>query len=268
MRHNADLGENLGKQNEIALIIDGKTLKYALSCDLRSDFLQLCVSCKVVICCRVSPMQKAEVVEYVTKYTKTVTLAIGDGANDVAMIQKAHVGVGISGAEGLQAACASDYSIAQFRFLQRLLLVHGAWNYSRMCKLILYSFYKNICLYVIELWFAIYSGWSGQILFERWSIGLYNVLFTALPPLAMGLFDKACSDEVMMTHPKLYKPSQNGQLFNVKVFWLWVVNGMIHSAILFWLPLFICKHDILWMNGKDGGYLVVGNFVYTVRHGR
>jgi phospholipid-transporting ATPase len=263
LRHNAELGENLERQNDIALVIDGKTLKYALTCELRTDFLQLCISCKVVICCRVSPIQKAEVVEYVTKYTKTVTLAIGDGANDVAMIQKAHVGVGISGAEGLQAACASDYSIAQFRFLLRLLLVHGAWNYSRMCKLILYSFYKNICLYVIELWFAIYSGWSGQILFERWSIGFYNVLFTALPPLAMGLFDKTCSDEVMMTHPQLYKPSQNGQLFNVKVFWLWVFNGMIHSAILFWLPLLICEHDILWMSGRDGGYLVVGNFVYT-----
>lgn len=264
MRNNEDLGVNLEKQNEIALIIDGKTLKYALSCDVRSDFLKLCVSCKVVICCRVSPMQKAEVVEYVTNYTKTITLAIGDGANDVAMIQKAHVGVGISGQEGLQAACASDYSIAQFRYLLRLLLVHGAWNYLRMCKLILYSFYKNICLYVIELWFAIYSGWSGQILFERWSIGLYNVIFTALPPLAMGLFDKACSSDLMLKYPKLYKPSQSGQLFNVKVFWVWILNGMFHSAMLFWLSLFICEHEIVWMNGKEGGYLILGNFVYTV----
>lgn len=88
MRHNDDLGVNLEKQNEIALIVDGKTLKYASSCELRTDFLKLCVSCKVVVCCRVSPMQKAEVVECVTQYTKTVTLAIGDGANDVAMIQK------------------------------------------------------------------------------------------------------------------------------------------------------------------------------------
>lgn len=247
-------------------MIDGKTLKYALTCELRTDFLKLCISCKVVICCRVSPMQKAEVVEYMTKYTKTVTLAIGDGANDVAMIQKAHVGVGISGAEGLQAACASDYSIAQFRFLIRLVLVHGAWNYSRMCKLILYSFYKNICLIVIELWFAIYSGWSGQVLFERWSIGLYNVIFTALPPLAMGLFDKTCSADKMMTYPKLYKPSQSGEMFNIKVFLMWITNGMIHSAILFWLPLIACQHDALWMNGKDGGYLVFGNCVYTVRN--
>lgn len=135
-----------------------------------------------------------------TTNTQQVTLAIGDGANDVAMIQKAHVGVGISGVEGLQAACASDYSIAQvlylllynfgsscrphllitiilqFKFLLKLLFVHGAWNYNRMSKLILYSFYKNICLYIIELWFAIYSGWSGQIIFERWTIGLYNVV--------------------------------------------------------------------------------------------
>ena len=137
----------------------------------------------------------------------------------VFVLQRAHVGVGISGVEGLQAACASDYSIAQFKYLRKLLLVHGAWNYSRMCKLILYSFYKNICLYVIELWFAIYSGkskelfyylcqlvecpvyyplgWSGQILFERWTIGLYNVFFTALPPFAIGIFDKVYSADTL-----------------------------------------------------------------------
>ncbi|XP_076273311.1 ATPase phospholipid transporting 8A1 isoform X3 [Rhynchophorus ferrugineus] len=263
LRHCDELGENLEKQNEIALIIDGKTLKYALTCELRTYFLKLCISCKVVVCCRVSPIQKAEVVEYVTKYTNLVTLAIGDGANDVAMIQKAHVGVGISGAEGLQAACASDYSIAQFRFLLRLLLVHGAWNYSRMCKLILYSFYKNICLYVIELWFAIYSGWSGQIIFERWSIGLYNVIFTAFPPLAMGLFDRSCSADKMMSFPELYKPSQSGELFNIKVFWLWIINSLVHSALLFWLPMLAARYDILWINGKEGGYLVLGNCVYT-----
>ena len=100
-------------RKDAALIVDGKTLKYALSCDLRREFLDLCISCKVVICCRVSPIQKAEMVDLVTISTKSVTLAIGDGANDVAMIQKANVGVGISGVEGLQAACASDYSIAQ-----------------------------------------------------------------------------------------------------------------------------------------------------------
>nr|XP_049697066.1 probable phospholipid-transporting ATPase IA isoform X5 [Helicoverpa armigera] len=262
-RQTMEFGDNLGKQNEIALIIDGKTLKYAMGCDLKKDFLDLCISCKVVVCCRVSPIQKAEVVEMVSSATGAVTLAIGDGANDVAMIQRASVGVGISGVEGLQAVCASDYSIAQFRFLLRLLLVHGAWNYSRISKLILYSFYKNICLYVIELWFAIYSAWSGQILFERWTIGFYNVIFTALPPFAIGLFDKLCSPEIMLRHPVLYIPSQQGLLFNVRVFWVWAVNALLHSVLLFWLPMLLASHHILWPSGKDGGYLLLGNFVYT-----
>ncbi|XP_011055013.1 PREDICTED: probable phospholipid-transporting ATPase IA isoform X3 [Acromyrmex echinatior] len=259
-----DFGIDLKCQNDVALIIDGSTLDYALSCDIRMEFLELCSACKVVICCRVSPIQKAEVVDLITSNKKAVTLAIGDGANDVAMIQKAHIGVGISGVEGLQAACASDYSIAQFRFLKRLLFVHGSWNYSRMCKLILYSFYKNICLYVIELWFAIYSGWSGQILFERWSIGLYNVVFTAAPPLAMGLFDKVCSAETHLAHPGLYATKNNGEsFFNIKVFWVWIINALIHSSLLYWLPLMALKQDVVWANGRDGGYLLLGNFVYT-----
>ncbi|XP_043476989.1 probable phospholipid-transporting ATPase IA [Leptopilina heterotoma] len=264
VQHCHDLGQDLKCQNDVGLVIDGHSLQHALSCDLRRDFLDLCISCKVVICCRVSPMQKAEVVDLVTTSTHSVTLAIGDGANDVAMIQKAHIGVGISGVEGLQAACASDYSIAQFRFLKRLLFVHGSWNYSRMCKLILYSFYKNICLYVIELWFAIYSGWSGQILFERWSIGLYNVVFTAAPPLAMGLFDKVCSAETHLAHPRLYATKNDSEYaFNIKVFWIWIFNALIHSSLLYWLPLFALQQDVIWKNGRDGGYLVLGNIVYT-----
>lgn len=93
---------------------------------------------------------------------------------------------------------------------------------------------------------------------------MYNVLFTALPPLAMGLFDKPCNDDKMLLYPKLYRPSQMGQLFNVRVFWVWVFNGLAHSALLFWITMYICSQDILWMSGKDGGYLVFGNFVYTV----
>ncbi|XP_034652198.1 probable phospholipid-transporting ATPase IA isoform X2 [Drosophila subobscura] len=263
LRHFGEFKSSTANDTNVALVIDGTTLKYALSCDLRGDFQELCLLCRVVICCRVSPMQKAEVVEMVTQSTKAVTLAIGDGANDVAMIQKANVGIGISGVEGLQAACASDYSIAQFRFLQRLLLVHGAWNYARISKLILYSFYKNVCLYVIELWFALYSGWSGQILFERWTIGLYNVVFTAMPPFAMGLFEKFCTAETMLKYPMLYKPSQNAKFFNVKVFWIWIFNALLHSVFLFWLPMAAYTSDAIWKDGKTNDYLMMGNMVYT-----
>ncbi|RUS70751.1 hypothetical protein EGW08_021483 [Elysia chlorotica] len=263
VRHKSDFGEQLGKENYVGMIIDGQCLKYALMHDCRQDFLDIALSCKAVICCRVSPLQKAELVELVKVSQKAITLAIGDGANDVGMIQAAHVGVGISGEEGMQACCASDYSIAQFRFLQKLLLVHGAWSYSRICKLILYSFYKNICLYVIQFWFTVTNGYSGQNLFERWSLSLYNVIFTASPPVAIGLFDRYCSAKVMMNNPVLYKDSQGGHRFNMWVFWVWIINAIYHSIILFWMTVGILNTDVAFSDGKTGDYLFLGNFVYT-----
>uniref|UniRef100_A0A8C3IRS0 Phospholipid-transporting ATPase n=1 Tax=Chrysemys picta bellii TaxID=8478 RepID=A0A8C3IRS0_CHRPI len=262
-RHCSTLGDALRKENDFALIIDGKTLKYALTFGVRQYFLDLALSCKAVICCRVSPLQKSEVVEMVKKQVKVVTLAIGDGANDVSMIQTAHVGVGISGNEGLQAANSSDYSIAQFRYLTNLLLVHGAWNYSRIAKCILYCFYKNIVLYIIEIWFAFVNGFSGQILFERWCIGLYNVIFTAMPPLTLGIFERSCRKENMLKYPELYKTSQNALDFNTKVFWVHCLNGLFHSVILFWFPLKAFHYGTVFGNGKTSDYLLLGNIVYT-----
>uniref|UniRef100_A0A7N6FJ31 Phospholipid-transporting ATPase n=1 Tax=Anabas testudineus TaxID=64144 RepID=A0A7N6FJ31_ANATE len=261
--HCGMLGDAIYKENDFALIIDGKTLKYALTFGVRQYFLDLALSCKAVICCRVSPLQKSEVVEMVKKQVKVITLAIGDGANDVGMIQTAHVGVGISGNEGLQAANSSDYSIAQFKYLKNLLLVHGAWNYNRVAKCILYCFYKNIVLYIIEIWFAFVNGFSGQILFERWCIGLYNVIFTALPPLTLGIFERSCRKENMLKYPELYKTSQNAMGFNTKVFWAHCLNGLFHSVILFWFPLQAFQHDTVFGNGRTPDYLLLGNMVYT-----
>ena len=125
-----------------ALIIDGDALKLVLEEPLKSKFLLLCKQCKSVICCRVSPSQKALVVRMVKTGLDVMTLAIGDGANDVAMIQEAHVGVGIAGEEGRQAVMSSDYAIGQFRFLSRLVLVHGRWSYRRIAEMIANFFYK------------------------------------------------------------------------------------------------------------------------------
>lgn len=262
-RHVNEFGEHLRKENEVGLVIDGQTLNFALSYDCCQDFLDVAMSCKAVICCRVSPLQKTEIVNLIRHRVHAISLAIGDGANDVGMIQAAHVGIGISGVEGLQAACASDYSIAQFQYLNKLLFVHGAWSYHRLTKLILYSFYKNICLHVIEFWFAILSGFSGQILFERWTLGFYNVLFTAAPPFALGLFDRWCSAEAMLRFPVLYKSSQNSEFFNVKIFWLWCLNSVFHSILLFWLVVLALEQDVAFKDGKIGDYLFLGNMVYT-----
>lgn len=190
---------------EIALVIDGNTLLYALEDDIKLLLLELGKMCKAVICCRVSPLQKAQVVTLVRENLDAISLAIGDGANDVSMIQAAHVGVGISGEEGLQAARASDYAIAQFRFLQRLLLVHGRHSYRRISKVILYSFYKNIALYIVQFWFTIHNGWSGQTYFERTTLTAYNIAWTLLPVVAVGVFDKDLPDRMLLEHPQLYQ---------------------------------------------------------------
>jgi phospholipid-transporting ATPase len=145
-------GDGTIAMDTLALVIDGKSLTYALEKDLERNFLDLAVMCKAVICCRVSPLQKALVVKLVKRHLKAILLAIGDGANDVSMIQAAHIGVGISGMEGLQAARSADVAIGQFRYLRKLLLVHGAWSYQRISKVILYSFYKNITLYMTQFW--------------------------------------------------------------------------------------------------------------------
>uniref|UniRef100_A0A7N4NGN5 Phospholipid-transporting ATPase n=1 Tax=Sarcophilus harrisii TaxID=9305 RepID=A0A7N4NGN5_SARHA len=255
-QHCTCLGSSLGKENDIALIIDGHTLKYALSFEVRQIFLDLALSCKAVICCRVSPLQKSEIVDMVKKHVKAITLAIGDGANDVGMIQTAHVGVGISGNEGMQATNSSDYAIAQFAYLEKLLLVHGAWSYNRVTKCILYCFYKNVVLYIIELWFAFVNGFSGQILFERWCIGLYNVIFTALPPFTLGIFERACTQESMLRFPQLYRITQNAEGFNTKVFWGHCINALIHSIILFWGPMKVLEHG--------NGFIISNYVVVTV----
>uniref|UniRef100_A0AAY4DEU7 Phospholipid-transporting ATPase n=1 Tax=Denticeps clupeoides TaxID=299321 RepID=A0AAY4DEU7_9TELE len=266
--HCGMLGDALHKENDFALVIDGKTLKYALTFGARQYFMDLALSCKAVICCRVSPMQKSEVVEMVKKQVRVITLAIGDGANDVGMIQMAHVGVGISGKEGLQAANSSDYSIAQFKYLKNLLLVHGAWNYNRVAKCILYCFYKNIVLYIIEIWFAFVNGFSGQILFERWCIGLYNVIFTALPPLTLGIFERSCRKENMLKYPELYKTSQNAMGFNTKVNCFRTMNLLLSfkpaCSLLNAFHLAPLLADTVFGNGKTPDYLLLGNMVYTV----
>ncbi|XP_025852372.2 phospholipid-transporting ATPase IB-like [Vulpes vulpes] len=257
------LGTLIGKENDLALIIDGETLKYALNFEVERSFLNLALSCRAVLCCRLSPLQKAEIVYLVKKHVGAITLAIGDGANDVGMIQMAHVGVGISGNEGMQATNNSDYSIAQFSYLEKLLLVHGAWNYFRVTKCILYCFYKNVVLYIIELWFAFVNGFSGQIIFEHWCISLYNVIFTSLPPFTLGIFEQCCSQKSLLTYPQLYTVSQTGKTFNTKVFWFQCINALVHSFILFWMPMKMLEHDMVLQGGHTTDYLFLGNFIYT-----
>jgi P-type E1-E2 ATPase len=143
-----------------------------------------------VICCRLLPIQKAEVVQVVRQYLNKITLAIGDGANDVPMIKTAHIGIGLYGEEGMGAVQASDYALPEFRMLWRLLFVHGRWNYIRISEMILYFFYKNMLFTLPQFIAAFFNGFSGQTLFDDIYITLYNLVFTAAPLLIRAIFEQ------------------------------------------------------------------------------
>ncbi|KAL8927553.1 MAG: hypothetical protein Q9208_002358 [Pyrenodesmia sp. 3 TL-2023] len=247
----------------LALIIDGKSLTYALEKGLDKEFLDLAVLCKAVICCRVSPLQKALVVKLVKRNLKALLLAIGDGANDVSMIQAAHVGVGISGVEGLQAARSADVAIGQFRYLRKLLLVHGAWSYQRISKVILYSFYKNIALFMTQFWYAFQNTFSGQIIVESWTLSFYNVFFTVLPPFVMGIFDQFISARLLDRYPQLYQLGQKGVFFKMHSFFSWILNGFYHSLLAYILFQLVWYNDLIQSDGKLAGHWVWGTMMYT-----
>ncbi|CAI7906865.1 unnamed protein product [Closterium sp. NIES-54] len=221
-----------------ALVIDGRCLMYALDPLMRGTLLQLGIICKAVVCCRVSPLQKAQVTALMRDGAGKVTLSIGDGANDVSMIQAAHVGVGISGQEGIQAVLASDFAIAQFRFLTDLLLVHGRLSYLRISKVVAYFFYKNLAFTLTLFWFNCFAGFSGQRLYDDWFQSAFNVLFTALPVIVLGLFEQKHFAEslrpVSLPLPLSLRhgiaPEQSNQY--------WVIYTVMGTAY-FWLTLLL-----------------------------
>ncbi|GAW03664.1 phospholipid-translocating P-type ATPase [Lentinula edodes] len=211
--------DNGSRPGGFILVIDGAALGDAFADENNKDLLlRLAMLCEGVICCRVSPLQKALVVKLVKDGLGAMTLAIGDGANDVSMIQAADVGVGISGEEGLQAVNSSDYAIAQFRFLKRLLLVHGHWSYARNGNMILNFFYKNIVCIGVLWWFQIYDAWSSAYAFEYTYLLFWNSFWTIAPVIAIGIFDRIA-----------------GSWFSMKWFVLYMLDGIYQSTIIYFL---------------------------------
>lgn len=230
------------KTSHIVIVIDGETLSIIEQNDeLMECFLDSGIKCDALICCRASPSQKALLVRSIREKLKdsVVTLAIGDGANDIAMIQEAHVGIGITGREGLQAARSSDYSISQFRFLENLLFVHGRWSYVRVSKFALGTLYKCMCFYLTQGIFQIFAGFSGISLYEQWTLAAYNTLFSSLPVMAIGIFEKDLNYDTLMTFPRLYKTGQENSEFNVKVFFSWMFGAIYHAIALSSVPILI-----------------------------
>jgi phospholipid-translocating ATPase len=188
---------------------------------LEALFFDLVLLADSIICCRAQPSQKAQVVSSIRKRVpNSVTLAVGDGANDIAMIQ-AHIGIGTTVKEGFQAARSSDYSIAQFRFLQKLILVHGRWNYIRTCKYALGTLWKETVFFLTQALFQRWNGFTGTSLYEPWSLTIFNILFTSLPVMIIGIFEKDLEASTLLAVPELYRTmGQKNCGFN---FWIYSV---------------------------------------------
>ncbi|KAF4040525.1 Pleckstrin homology domain-containing proteinoLip ATPase C [Phytophthora infestans] len=243
-------GDFIDEELEFAMVIDGKTLALVLDDDIKYLFLAVATQCKSVICCRCSPSQKASVVKLVTEPTLmfspgNITLAIGDGANDVPMIQAANVGVGISGKEGRQAVLSSDYSIAEFQYLKRLLLVHGNYSYKRISKLILFSFMKNVALSMSNFFLAMETMYSGLLMYFSIFFTLYNALFTTIPIVVIAMYNQDVSPAVLMQYPTLYVNGLKNRSFNWLSFFGWCVLGAWHAYVVYAVPFFT-NGSIVW----------------------
>ncbi|KAI9711316.1 MAG: hypothetical protein M1820_002303 [Bogoriella megaspora] len=229
------------------VIVDGHTLATVYkepSGSLQAIFIDLVVLADSVICCRAQPSQKAQLVNGIkNRVPDSVTLAIGDGANDIAMIQEAHVGIGITGKEGFQAARSSDYSIAQFRFLPKLLLVHGRWNYIRVSKYILGTLWKEVVFFLTQALFQRWNGFTGTSLYEPWSLAQFNTLFTSIPVMVLGIFDQDLAATTLLAVPDLYETmGQKNNGLSLRVYFTWMAFAVAESMIVYFCMLTLYAH--------------------------
>lgn len=244
-------GDHSFPKGDFAVVIDGDALKIALTGDdMKRKFLLLCKNCKAVLCCRVSPAQKAAVVKLVKNTLDVMTLAIGDGSNDVAMIQSADVGIGIAGEEGRQAVMCSDYAIGQFRYLTRLLLVHGRWSYKRLSEMIPEFFYKNVIFTLALFWYGIYNNFDGSYLFEYTYLMFYNLAFTSIPVILLGILDQDVNDTISLVVPQLYRVGILRLEWNQTKFLWYMFDGLYQSVICFFFPYLLYKRNgVVTKNG-------------------
>jgi magnesium-transporting ATPase (P-type) len=235
----------------------------------RDLLLELSKYCKAVVACRVSPDQKREMVMLIREGSPdredVLTLAVGDGANDVPMIQGAHIGVGIRGEEGQQAVNSSDYAIAQFEYLRPLILKHGRYNYIRLSNEICYIFYKNVLVSVSMWWFNMFCGWSGQKFFSEGPIQMFNLLFTAIPILLYAIYDRDMDYESVLAFPRIYasRDKRNAH-FNTNIFWAWVCSALVESCVITSLSVLFMAgagslgyNETFWTSGTVAYTLVV-----------
>ncbi|XP_061745859.1 phospholipid-transporting ATPase IH isoform X2 [Nerophis ophidion] len=262
-----------GDYTDYGLIIDGATLSAVMkpgqedsnSGNYKEIFLEICRNCSAVLCCRMAPLQKAQIVKLIkTSKEHPITLAVGDGANDVSMILEAHVGIGIMGKEGRQAVRNSDYAIPKFKHLKKMLLVHGHYYYIRISELVQYFFYKNVCFIFPQFLYQFFCGFSQQPLYDTAYLTLYNISFTSLPILLYSLVEQHINMDILKKDPALYRDIAKNSLLRWQSFIYWTVLGVYDAIVMFFGAYFLFDNTTFTSNGQMFGNWTFGTLVFTV----
>lgn len=260
------LEKNDNGDKDIGLIIDGDALnlvEMSSNRNLEAELVEVAMRCKSVICARVTPLQKAYVVKIVQRYHKNVnTLAIGDGGNDVSMIQESNIGIGIKGKEGSQAARAADYSIMEFKHLVRLLAIHGRYSYLRTAGVINLSFYKNVFFSCTQFLFQWFCFASGTTVHNQWIVTAWNSILTLFPPFFYGIFERDLDELTLLKFPFAYDSNRRNRLFNLATVVEYTIGySTWHAFVLFWLMFFVMgstERIAFASSGHDAGFYLIG----------
>lgn len=225
-----DALDSIANRTDSCMLIDGESLAVMLS-HLRQQFISVAVMLPAVVACRCSPTQKAEVANLIRRYTKKRVCCIGDGGNDVSMIQAADVGIGIVGKEGRQASLAADFSVTQFCHVTKLLVWHGRNSYKRSAKLAQFIIHRGLIISVCQTMYNIAGHFDPKGLFKDWLLVGYATVYTMAPVFSLVL-DRDVDEKLANLYPELYKELKTGQSLSYRTFFAWVAVSIYQGIVI------------------------------------
>ncbi|CAD5205453.1 unnamed protein product [Bursaphelenchus okinawaensis] len=250
----------LRKKNDVALVMSGSALNVCLQY-YEAEVAELVCNCSAVVCCRCSPEQKAQIVNLLRKYRKPLRVAaIGDGGNDVSMIQAAHAGIGIDAHEGKQASLAADFSITQFSHICRLLLVHGRFCYKRSCALSQFVMHRGLIISTMQAIFSCVFYFASVSLYQGVLMVAYSTAYTMLPVFSL-VVDRDVTAENALTYPELYKELGKGRSLSYKTFCIWVLISIYQGSIIMYGALVAFDSDFIHVVSISFSALIVTELI-------
>ncbi|KAJ3530672.1 hypothetical protein NM688_g7676 [Phlebia brevispora] len=240
VRHQLDFLQN---KLDCCLVIDGESLQLCLNL-FKIEFIEIATKLSAVVACRCSPTQKADVARLIRKHTKKRVCCIGDGGNDVSMIQAADVGVGIVGKEGKQASLAADFSVIQFSHLTKLLLWHGRNSYRRSAKLAQFVIHRGLIISVMQAVFSSIFYFAPIGLYQGWLMAGYATVYTMAPVFSLVL-DRDVNEDLALLYPELYKELVKGRVLSYKTFFIWTMISLYQGAAIMIMSLVLFENEFL-----------------------